>query len=151
MKHTTMFRSLLVLPAAAAVCGLLVSATSSVADQADRRCSNRTLLGDYGFAIEGEILGPGIHIRGLALQHYDGRGNITQVDHLVEEGTPPSQAWTPGTGTYVVNADCTGAATINTPSNPFPVHLHFIVVKEGREILQVVDANAVSAVGHKVN
>ncbi len=151
MKRIVMSGKLLVVPAMVALCGVLASATSSVADQPDRRCSNRTLSGDYGFAIEGEILGPGLHIRGLALQHYDGRGHITQVDHLVEEGTPPLQPWTLGTGTYVVNPDCTGAATINTPSNPFPVQLHFIVVKEGREILQVVDANAVSAVGHKVN
>ena len=151
MKRTVISGKLLIVPAVMALCGVLASATSSAADPADRRCSNRTLVGDYGFAIEGEILGAGLHIRGLALQHYDGRGNITQVDHIVTEGAPPAENWAPGSGTYFVNPDCTGVAVINTASNPFPLHLHFIVVKQGREILQVVDANAVSAVGRKVD
>lgn len=151
MKRTVISGKLLIVPVVMALCGVLVSATSSSADPVDHRCSNRTLVGDYGFAIEGEILGANLHLRGLALQHYDGRGHITQVDHIVTEGAPPAQPWTPGTGSYSVNPDCTGVAVLNTTANQFPVHLHFIIVKEGREILQVVDANAVSAVGRKVN
>jgi hypothetical protein len=116
----------------------------------DRDCSNRTLHGDYGFTIEGVILGPDIPFRGLALQHYDGRGHITQVDHIVTNGVPPTEEWTPGTGTYSVNPDCTGKGVINSPSNPTPVSLHFVVVRRGKEIHQVVDANAVTAVGIKV-
>jgi len=113
-------------------------------------CSNRTLFGSYGFTIEGTILGPNFQVRGLALQRYDGRGNILQVDHLVDNGMPPSQEWTPGTGTYSVNPDCTGSAIINSPSNPVPIALHFVIVNNGNEIRQVVDANAVVAVGKKV-
>jgi hypothetical protein len=131
------------------VCAALVS-TPAGADPA-RRCSNRTLYGDYGFTIEGVILGPNIEIRGLALQHYDGRGNLRQVDRLVTNGFPPADEWTPGSGTYQVNPDCTGSAVINTPSNPFPIQLHFVIVNQGREIRQVVDANAVTAVGKKVD
>jgi hypothetical protein len=135
-----------------AVSMMLVCFSVDVAAETSRAgCSNRTLNGSYGFTIEGTIVGPNILIRGLALQHYDGKGNITQVDHIVGNGTPPTQDWTPGTGTYSVNPDCTGEAVINSPSNPAPINLHFVIVNNGNEIRQVVDANAVVAVGIKVN
>jgi hypothetical protein len=122
----------------------------AVAETPGFHCSNRTLFGNYGFKIEGTILGPNFQIRGLALQHYDGRGNIKQVDHIVTEGMPPADEWTPGTGTYTVNPDCTGSAVINSPSNPAPIALHFVIVNNGNEIRQVVDSNAVVAIGKKV-
>jgi len=129
--------------------GLLASATPATADSEDEACSNRTLRGDYGSAIEGEILGFG-PVRGVVMTHFDGKGNFTQVDHVVVNGTPPALAWTPGSGTYSVNPDCTGAAQIIIPGSPFsPVNLHFVVVKQGKEIHQVVDANAVSSVGFR--
>ncbi len=77
---------------------LLISGVPAVAQS--ESCSNRTLVGDYGFTIEGTIINANLPIRGLALQHYDGRGHITQVDHVVDGGYPPPQEWTPGTGTY---------------------------------------------------
>ena len=113
-----------------------------------QRCSNRTLSGDYGFALEGTFL-PNTPFRGVVMQHYDGNGNITQVDHVVVYGAPPPQEWTPGYGTYTVNRDCTGAATLTTPAGT--IYLHFVVVNNGKQINQVVDSNAVTAVGIKVN
>lgn len=138
------------------VCGLLVFSIAAVAQSKSEttgggRCSNRTLNGDYGFTLEGTILGPNIPLRGLVMQHYDGNGNITQVDHVVDGGTPPMQEWTPGTGTYTVNPDCTGAGVINSPSGHGPLPIHFVVVNNGKQIFQVVDGNAVSTVGIKVN
>lgn len=134
---------------------LLMSGVPAMAQLANTQtlepCSNGTLWGDYGFTIEGTILDANAPIRGLALQHYDGRGHITQVDHIVFGGYPPAQDWTRGTGTYTVNRDCTGSAVINSPSNPLPVKLHFVIVDHGRQIRQVVDANAVVANGTKVN
>ena len=112
------------------------------------RCSNRTLSGNYGFALDGTFL-PNTPFRGVVMQHYDGNGNITQVDHLVVYGTPPPQEWTPGTGTYTVNPNCTGAASLTTPAGTLT--LHFVVVNNGKQINQVVDSNAVTAVGIRVN
>jgi hypothetical protein len=129
---------------------LLASSATAMAQSADRHCSDQTLLGDYGFTIEGVILGPNLPVRGLDMAHFDGKGNITQVDHIVTNGLPPAQEWTPGTGTYTVNPDCTGVAVINSGSTPFPLNLHFVVVRQGKEIRQVVDANAVTAVGIRV-
>lgn len=116
-----------------------------------RGCSNQTMKGTWGSIIEGTIVGPNILFRGLALQYFDGRGHITQVDHVVTDGLPPTQDWTPGTGTYTVNPDCTGSAVINTGSVPNPVALHFILVDNANKWLQVVDANASTAVGYRIN
>jgi hypothetical protein len=135
------------------VCGLLAFSVAAVAQSKSEttsggRCSNRTLNGDYGFALDGTFL-PNTPFRGVVMQHYDGTGNITQVDHIVVYGTPPPQEWTPGTGTYTVNPDCTGATTLTTPAGT--IYLHFVVVNSGKQINQVVDSNAVTAVGIKVN
>jgi hypothetical protein len=155
MKNNSMVRGWMG-AAPVIVCSLLVSGASAMAQSAvtqsiERRCSDRTLFGNYGFALEGEILGPGIQFRGVVMQHYDGRGNLRQVDHVVTNGMPPTEEWTPGKGTYTVNPNCTGTAVINIPGNPLsPINLHFVVVRGGKEIRQVVDANAVTAVGIKV-
>jgi hypothetical protein len=120
----------------------------------DKHCSNRTLHGNYGLTIEGllGIPGPGIQLRGVVLQGYDGDGHITQVDHVVIDGAPPPEPWRPGSGTYSVNADCTGTATITIASSPAPpLVVYFVVTKEGREIRQVVEGNAIVATGDKVD
>lgn len=142
------------------VCAVLSIGSLAWAQAEDEgACSDRTLRGDYGFTVEGTLAlpggtllnGAGLPLRGLALAHYDGKGNLTQVDHIVVNGMPPPVAWTPGTGTYRVNPDCTGVETIYSASSATgPVHLHFVVVRNGKEIHQVVDANAVTAIGIKV-
>jgi hypothetical protein len=76
---------------------------------------------------------------------------LTQVDHFVVNGIPPREEWTPGSGTYTVNPDCTGIALINVPGDlNSPINLHFVMVRDGNEIRQMVDANAVTAVGTRV-
>lgn len=135
-------------------CGMaFLSASAWADDDGDRasKCSNETLEGTYAITIEGllAVPGPGIPLRGVVRQSYDGDGNITQVDHVVVNGIPPAQAWRPSTGTYSVNPDCTGQATLNVPGGP-PLTLFFVVAKRGKEIRQVVDGNAVIATGDKL-
>ena len=119
------------------------------------RCSARTIEGNYAFTIEGILLlpqGVTLTVRGVSLAHYDGRGNMTQIDHVVTNGMAPQEEWMPGSGTYVVNPDCTGSETIDVPGNPAsPIKLHFVVDQGGREIRQVVDTNAVTAIGSRVD
>ena len=119
----------------------------------EKRCSNRTLDGNYGFTVEGllGIPGSGIQIRGVILQAYDGNGHLTQVEHVVVDGAPPSETWTPGSGTYTVNADCTGKATITIPSSGAPpLVVFFVVTKHGRVVREVSEGNAIIATGEKV-
>ena len=155
MQTKSISKLIMIAALAMIVCGL---AFPALADSGPQPCSNRTLKGDYGFTIEGILGIPGaqlppslgLTIRGLAMAHYDGRGNFTQVDHIVVAFAPASEDWTPGSGTYNVNPDCTGTAVLNSPENPAPLSLHFVVVRDGKEIRQVVDSNAVTAVGEKV-
>jgi hypothetical protein len=118
------------------------------------RCSARTIAGDYAYTIEGTLLlSPTVTlpIHGISLAHYDGKGNKTQVDHVVVNGQEPQEEWTPGSGTYTVNEDCTGwqEVFINGSLDP-PIRSHFIIDKGGREIREVIDANAVTAIGARV-
>jgi hypothetical protein len=78
--------------------------------------------------------------------HFDGRGNMTSVDHVVLNGMPPEEEWRPNSGTYIVNPDCTASAVF---SGPIPVH--FVVVKNGKEFRGVVDGNAITLHGSRVN
>ena len=124
------------------VCGLLGSGASAMAESDGGHCSNRTLFGDYGAAVEGLILpapGVALPIRGVVMAHYDGDGNFTQVDHIVFNGIPPTLEWTPSSGTYHVNADCTGTAHIVQSTGGF-INLAFVLVKQGKEIHAVVTA-----------
>src|SRR4029077_17335591 len=111
-----------------------------------RPCSNRTLSGDYGTLIEGTLLAPNWPLRTVAMIHFDGRGNMTSADHVVLNGMPPEEEWRPNSGTYIVNPDCTASAVF---SGPIPVH--FVVVKNGKEFRGVVDGNAITLYGSRVN
>ena len=122
-------------------CGVLLSGSSACAQSADKTCSNRTLSGHYGFAIEGVAsLGRQIGVlRGVAMTHFDGEGHLNQVDHVVVNGAPPPMEWNPGSGIYSINPDCTGTATINFPDGRSSVQLSLVVAGEGREIHTVVN------------
>ena len=155
-KRTRMAISVMIACALAALNSVAWSSQPNDKNDNDegKSCSNHTLHGAYGFTIEGllNIPGPGTQVRGVVLQTYDGNGHITQVDHVVIDGTPPPDAWRPATGTYTVNPDCTGKATITFPSNPQPpLVVYFVVVKQGKQIRQVVEGNAVIATGNRVN
>src|SRR4026209_622830 len=109
-----------VLPAMAAALGVGLAVGAAQTMRADddepahrarnERCSNRTIRGDYGFAIGGTIFaGPNqLLLRGVAMTHFDGEGNLSQVDFTTRNGVPVSSDWRPAAGTYEINSDCTG-------------------------------------------
>ncbi len=118
-------------------------------------CSDATLKGDYAFTISGQILhadGTIDNRYGIAMRNFDGRGNISFIDfvasltpgHIPPGGIYPNPVFRVGlTGTYHVNADCTGTAEENFPPPPgVPsgqvIKLMFILSDHGREIHEVV-------------
>ena len=145
--------------------GLLAAGASAIAQSNDGisalsqsgfgHCSNRTLYGDYGASVQGSILpAPGVTLPFVAvtMNHFDGRGDISSVEHTVVNGAPLSPGFTVrGTGTYSVNHDCTGSMTVNTPNSPAPLKLFFVIVKHGTEVHAVLDSNALSTVFTKVD
>jgi hypothetical protein len=118
------------------------------------RCTDRTIRGNYGFSIDGTVLAgtPGAFLlRGVAMTHFDGAGNLSQVDFATRNGAPMFADWRSAVGTYAINPDCTGTAEI-VPSDGSPtLHLRLVVVDQGREIRTIVVGNATGSVGIRVN
>ena len=105
------------------------------------RCTNQSLQGNFATMVEGYFLvgAAQVPLRSVALSHFDGRGNSSQVDHAVVEGMTPPVDWTPATGTYQVNPDCTGQAELNIPGNPLsPLNIRFVIADEGNLLLSVL-------------
>jgi hypothetical protein len=107
--------------------------------------------------VEGLILpapGVSVPVRGLHMTHFDGKGNVTQVDSILANGGPISD-WTPATGTYHVDASCTGTMTLH-PGNGGFVNLRILIVRNGKEIHALVwppydgPARVVTSTGIKV-
>ncbi len=117
----------------------LALAASAASSAHAAGCSNYTVQGSYAFTIHGTIFLPNgatIVLDGIALQTFDGKGNVTQVDAVADNGflTP---GWRPGVGSYSVNQDCTGTETLVVPGMP-DLHLQIIVAQGGNTIHQVV-------------
>jgi len=103
-------------------------------------CSNASLKGKYGQEISGVFLpGPGVVLNqnGVAMTDFDGKGKFTQVDFVVVDGQPVGTEFEAETGTYQVNSDCTGTATINY-TNGSEIVLQLVVVDRGRAFRTVV-------------
>lgn len=118
------------------------------------RCSDRTILGNYGSSSDGKLLpapGVALEFRGLTMTYFDGRGNVSWVEHTVIDGAPAQPGWVAATGTYSVNANCTGTMVIDTPNSPVPLNLVLVIVKGGREVRTVLDGHAIITVFSKVD
>jgi hypothetical protein len=140
-------------PVALLICSFLASSAPVIAQDA-RRCSDRTISGDYGFAAEGVLLpAPGVvlQFRSVGLAHFDGKGNLNWLEHTVINGVSLGPGWTAASGTYVVNDDCTATAVAHTPNSPVPLNLSFVVVKHGTEFRTVLDSNAIISVFTKLD
>ena len=86
---------------------------------AERRCSNATLNGAYGFYSAGNVLTAGTPPRVvLGREVYDGHGN--SVDTFLAINNDGMLTRTTSSGTYTVTADCRGtvSAVLFTPSGP---------------------------------
>ena len=124
-------------------------------------CSNATLTGDYAFTVSGQIFvpnGPTIQREGIAMTHFDGAGNLSQVDFVLSS---PNAVAPPGfslptdavtgfniqeKGAYTVYSDCTGTLTVNFPPatshiGPIPgavLVAKFVLSNGGRSIHTIV-------------
>jgi hypothetical protein len=122
---------------------LAPSVPSTVAAQDDGRgrgCSTRTLRGDYGLVGTGTRgLGPGTveQFVTISMVTYDGEGTFTAEG--VSHGQTTGVRGGPVSGTYFVNADCTGGQTTYIPGVS-PLEDRFVIVDNGREVRTVVVA-----------
>ncbi len=143
--------------------GLLVgafhseTATAQNIKLSQNHCSNATLEGAYAFRISGESFSSGstvsVYNDGVAMTTFngdtgpDGNGTLTQVDWIMRNGVsdpePPATENSYGfhnneSGTYKVNADCTGNAEIDFASTGAVIKLKFVLADGGRVIHTIV-------------
>lgn len=110
----------------------------------DKTCSNATLKGDYGLhatgirpAVPPAGIGQPEHHATLAIRSYDGKGTFTGTG-IVSNGQISGVSQNTSTsGTYEVNADCSGIVTISIPGLPVQIRSAFVIVDRGREIKEV--------------
>jgi hypothetical protein len=127
-----------------------------MAQTGDRVCSSRSLSGDYGFVAEGVLIGtpglpPEVQFRSVGVAHFDGKGNLSWVEHTVIDGNSLRAGFVSAAGTYMLNSDCTGSAVVNTPNSPVPLQLSLVLVNEGTELQSVLNSNAIVTRFVKVN
>jgi hypothetical protein len=121
-------------------------------------CSNSTLVGSYASTVSGQLFhadGTVETRQGLAMSHYDGHGNFTQTDFVLNtlngETSPTPGPVDPQTGfqnhesgTYQVNADCTGSIEIHFAPPPVPgatgavIKLFLVIGSRGDALRTVV-------------
>ena len=104
-----------------------------------KQCSEATVRGDYGIQIQGTRPAPGGLIEsviGIVLRSYDGHGSFRQVSNVKGSitGTVPDSV---GSGTYEVNADCTGVVRFE-PAPGVLIEERLVIVDNGREIRTAV-------------
>jgi hypothetical protein len=107
-----------------------------------QRCNLETLRGAYGVQWVGTrpVLGsPSTSepFTGIAIRTFDGAGTFTQVSNVkgLVGGLEPENI--ESVGTYDVNEDCSGTATLFVPGGPI-VTAGFVIVDGGDEVLQSV-------------
>ena len=126
---------------------LALGASAAAEGHATGPCSNRSLFGDYGMQVEGTFLGSNWTLRTIVMIHFDGRGNSTSQSYVVLNGTPLTADWREDDpGTYTVNSNCTASGIFNGV-----IAAHFVVVNSGKEFRGVVDGDAITFVGSRVN
>ena len=127
---------------AAALVMLTLAALGSGYAQSNSACKNELIAGNYGFTVQGTKLGgagPTGPMVGVAMTQFDGKGGLSQIDTVTIDGEVVAD-WTHtrATGTYAVNADCTGTFTINFTDGRPTVVTNFVVADNGDEIVTVV-------------
>jgi hypothetical protein len=102
-------------------------------------CTDRMIKGTYGIQMQGTRPVPGgtglEAMIGVNTRTYDGAGNFTQVDNAkgAISGIVPDR---PGSGTYQVNADCSGT-TLFAPGPGVLIEERFVIVDYGHEIRSI--------------
>jgi hypothetical protein len=120
-------------------------------------CTNETLKGTFGLTLSGTRPAPPTQppgtieqVIGIVIQTFNGDGTFSQVS--TDKGSISGVATRSGSGTYLVNEDCTGTTTLNIQGLPFPIVNNFVLANHGKEIRAFVaspQAVMVSSIGTK--
>lgn len=139
-------------------CGAAKAQTQLVNTQTVEVCDAQILTGGYGYSFSGfsgpftvaqPFFGEG-RVGAVGLATFNGAGGLIVRDTLARSGTPAIRH--AGTGTYSVNANCTGHASIDltsdTPIDLEHLEFDFMIVPgtHGREFSFIVTNQTLCAV-----
>ncbi len=93
-----------------------------------RTCSPGSMQGTHGYSYSGTVMGSNIAAVGPIT--FDGDGNLSATYNVSLGGKIFQGAFT---GTYTVNADCTGTATLHLPVLGISTNGSFVIVNSGKE------------------
>ena len=116
----------------AAVATLVISSLATHAS-ADGRCNNASLLGSYAFQVDGTNVNGSFAAVGK--NTYDGKGHLRGVMVISSNGMIIPTNYT---GTYTLNADCTGIKSAALDALGLTVNFYFVVDSNLREIRMIV-------------
>jgi len=105
-------------------------------------CSVRTMKGTHGYSYGGTVMGSSIAAAGPIT--FDGAGNLSAMYDVNLGGTPFHGSFT---GTYAVNADCTGTVTLQLPLLGISSHGSFVIVDNGKRTYFVGTDSGVTVTG----
>src|SRR3954447_19615292 len=101
-------------------------------------CTNATLKGDYAFSVVDHDPPP-LLLVAVGIGRFDGKGGFSQIDYRGDSlGLDPAATnfVGPETGTYQVNANCTGSQVVDL--GPLVVENRFVISDGGRVVHGVV-------------
>jgi hypothetical protein len=120
---------------------LLLGAATSI--QAQSSCDATSFNGAFGYSLKGYVYdsrGYLYYLGAAGRLVSDGAGNITGADTISYDGSIVRRKFT---GTYSVNADCTGTLVLNADDTSI-TNADFVIVNDGKEVSLVeTDANFV--------
>lgn len=120
------------------------------------RCGNETLMGKYAVISNGFAAPPPaapLPFGSVSLMTLDGNGSLTNKVTRSNNGNISRGT---DTGTYTINADCTGTITIATPNPPFQLTFDLVVAdlhwRQGKEFyfIATTPGGAVTAAARRI-
>jgi hypothetical protein len=104
-------------------------------------CSVKTLDGSYGYSFSGSA--PFGAFTSVGIQRFDGNGHFTSTETDAAAGQILKNI--PLSGTYTVNADCTGSMVAAGPG--FSVTADFVIISDGSSLYSIVTEAGTNAAG----
>jgi len=117
----------------ALVLATLILVTSAKA-KPRHECTQDDLEGAYGYVVTGPLVGVG-PLASVGLATFDGEGGLRAKDTVSTNGTIVRRT---GSGSYVVNGNCTGSAKIGDDFGEFMFDFMIIPDSGGREFSFIV-------------
>lgn len=113
---------------------LLAAGPIGKAQSTTQACTNATLVGPFGYLLQGNLIEQGslAPYGDMGSLTADGKGNFNGSGTESLAGTIASG--TTITGTYNVNTDCTGSASLTYSNGLGPFHFNLVILNNGQEI-----------------